>query len=295
VGGFAGAQLAGVSFGALGPYALMAAAAGLLLASMGVVWIARRRGPCARTEDCPELAPVKDSRDGIQMVLSSRYLSLIAAMLVLLNMVNTTGEFVLSKLAVEHASRVAATPEGREQVLGSFYAGYYGWTTLIGAIVQILLAARVLRWAGVAGALLILPVIALGGYAAFATVPALAIAKFTKVLENSTEYSIANTARHALLLPAPRETKYKAKTTLETFFVRAGDVLQAGVVAIGSELALGVTQYAWINVGLAGLLLVVVAALYREHRKVSAPNASGEEPARRRAPAARPRLCLGRC
>jgi AAA family ATP:ADP antiporter len=271
VGGFAGAQLASATFRSLGPYALMLAAAGLLLVSLLLVALAPRFGACRREKDCLAPEPVKGGRDGLQLVLSSRYLSLIAAMVVLLNMVNTTGEFVLSKLAVEQAALVAVAPEAREQFLGSFYAGYYTWTTLMGALVQVLLAARVLRWAGAGGALLILPVIALGGYAAFAAVPALAIAKFTKVLENSAEYSIANTARHALLLPANREAKYKAKAAIETFFVRAGDVLQAGVVMLGSQLALNVAQYAWVNVGLATLWLAVVAALYREHRRVSAP------------------------
>ena len=43
----------------------------------------------------------------------------------------------------------------------------------------------------------------------------LTIALTTKIFENSTDYSIENTARHALFLPVSREAKYKAKTAID--------------------------------------------------------------------------------
>ena len=49
-----------------------------------------------------------------------------------------------------------------------------------------------------------------------------------KILDNSSDYSIQNTARQALFLPTSREAKYKAKAAIDAFFMRFGDVLQAG-------------------------------------------------------------------
>ena len=73
-----------------------------------------------------------------------------------------------------------------------------------------------------------------------------------KVADNSLDYSLGNTTRQALWLPTSREAKYKAKQAMDTFFVRAGDVAQAGLVFAGERLALTVPAFAAINVVLAG-------------------------------------------
>ena len=59
-----------------------------------------------------------------------------------------------------------------------------------------------------------------------------------KVADNSIDYSLGNTTKQALWLPTSREAKYKAKQAVDSFFVRAGDVMQAGVVFAGERLAL---------------------------------------------------------
>ena len=61
--------------------------------------------------------------------------------------------------------------------------------------------------------------------------PLLAVVRVAKVCENGTDYSLNNTVRHSLFLPTSREAKYKAKQAIDTFFWRAGDLLQAGVSA----------------------------------------------------------------
>ena len=69
-----------------------------------------------------------------------------------------------------------------------------------------------------------------------------------KVADNSLDYSLGNTTKQALWLPTSREAKYKAKQAVDSFFVRAGDVLQAGVVFTGERLAFAVPTFAAINV-----------------------------------------------
>ncbi len=64
-----------------------------------------------------------------------------------------------------------------------------------------------------------------------------------KIAENSTDYSVNNTAKQMIWLPTSREEKYKAKQAIDTFFVRSGDMLAAGVVFLGTHgLALGVRR-----------------------------------------------------
>jgi AAA family ATP:ADP antiporter len=122
---------------------------------------------------------------------------------------------------------------------------------------------------GVRAALFILPVIAFGGYALALVLPVFGIVKTVKVLENSTDYSIQNTARQALFLLTSREAKYKAKVAIDTFFARSGDVLAALLVLIGPALALTMQHYAALNLFFVAIWLVLVAAIWREHKRLS--------------------------
>jgi AAA family ATP:ADP antiporter len=123
----------------------------------------------------------------------------------------------------------------------------------------------------VAGALFILPIIALGAYSLVALGASFAVIRIAKMAENSTDYSLMNTTKQMLWLPTSRDEKYKAKQAIDTFFVRAGDVIAAAIVFGGTTwLALGVHGF-----GIANMLFVLVwlglaALLLRENRAVTA-------------------------
>jgi hypothetical protein len=86
-----------------------------------------------------------------------------------------------------------------------------------------------------------------------------AVVRWIKTAENATDYSLMNTARQMLWLPTTREEKYKAKQAIDTFFVRGGDVLSAGVVYLGTAiLHLTVPQFATVNIVMT-LLWIVLA------------------------------------
>jgi AAA family ATP:ADP antiporter len=138
-------------------------------------------------------------------------------------------------------------------------------------IFQAFLVSRVIKLIGVRGSLFVLPLIALTSYTLMAFVPIFSIIRIAKILENSADYSIQNTARHALFLPTSREAKYKAKQAIDSFFVRLGDMLQAGVVFVGTELVtLSVRAFAIINIVFVLVTLVIVAGIYREHKRLTA-------------------------
>ncbi len=91
--------------------------------------------------------------------------------------------------------------------------------------------------------------------------PSVRLMGLLKVADNSIDYSLGNTTKQALWLPTSREAKYKAKQAVDSFFVRAGDVIQAGIVFIGERLLLTVPAFAAINVVLVGAWLTVVVML----------------------------------
>ena len=93
--------------------------------------------------------------------------------------------------------------------------------------------------------------------------------QWTKIFENSTDYSIQNTTRQALFLPTSREAKYKAKQAIDSFFVRFGDMLQAGVVYVGVQVALSVRGFAIVNLILIGVWVLIVVGIRHEHKKMT--------------------------
>ena len=177
-------------------------------------------------------------------MLKDRYLLWIAVLIVLLNVVNTTGGYVLNRLIVQEAvarfgTDPSAIPASR-QFVTAFSGSIIATVNLVGFLLQLFVTSRVIRFMGVRGALFILPVLALVNYSIIAVAPILAVVRIGKILENSTDYSIQNTLRQALFLPTSREAKYKAKAAIDTFFTRAGDVVSAGFVGLGQATGLGV-------------------------------------------------------
>jgi ATP:ADP antiporter, AAA family len=199
---------------------------------------------------------------------------------VLLNVVNTSGEFLLGKLVVAEAARAfpdAVTMVGeRQKFIGEFYGEFFGWVNVIGLVLQTFFVSRIFKAIGPGGALFILPTIALTGYSVILVAPVLGLVRVLKTLDNSTDYSIQNTARQALFLPTSREAKYKAKAAIDAFFMRFGDVLQAGIVYGGTALGFALSSFAAVNVGFTVVWFFIAAALAREYKKRSA-KPSGKE------------------
>lgn len=267
LGALAGARIASVFFKSLGVDSLLLLSGAIILGSLLLTWRANRSACAACEQQRVNDESRVGTRGAFQIIASDRYLGLIALMVVLLNVVNTGGEYVLSKLVVANAMEVAAAAAdpvaAKQAFIGEFYGTYYTWVGIGGLVLQAFLVSRVFRWVGVQGALFFLPAIALGGYGLLAILPALTIAMTTKVFENSTDYSIQNTARHALFLPVSREAKYKAKTAIDTFFYRTGDLTQAAIVWAGTSMAFTTRHYALTNMAFVVVWLGVTVLLSR--------------------------------
>ncbi len=267
VGAVAGALLAAplVKSGKLGPYSVMPIAAVVLLVCLSLMLAVNKR---EKRSAAPEVARQSEqplgTAGGFQLILEDRYLFWIAVLIVLLNVVNSVGEYTLGRLVVAEAAKAGGDPK---VFISQFYSGFYTVVNLLGVLLQAVATSRVFRYAGVRGALFILPVLALVSYSVMAVAPILAVVRWTKNLENSTDYSIMNTVRQALWLPTSREAKYKAKAAIDAFFMRAGDVLQAGIVFVGTAIGAGISGFAWLNVALTAAWLVAAGRIAAEHRK----------------------------
>jgi AAA family ATP:ADP antiporter len=276
LGAFAGSGLTALGFAGIGAYNLMLIAAVGLLVPVALTIVVHRReqlhgsAGAARKEQASE--PI-GKRGGFELVLKDRYLFLIAMLVLAFNLVNTLGGFILNTMITQEAAdRVAQGLAGgldQRELIGTMAGQVQTWVNLGAFLRQTFVVSRIFKYVGVRGALFVLPLVALGGYASIALFPIYAVVQWTKIFENSTDYSVQNTTRHALFLPTSREAKYKAKQAIDSFFLRTGDMLSAAVVFAGTALAFSVRQYALLNVVVVGVGIVLALLIAREHRKLA--------------------------
>ena len=291
LGALAGAKSAQLTVAALTPIGLMLVATALLAVTVLIAGPAGRAvpdGSRAIAADHGTRAPPR-LLGGIGLVLRDRYLLLIALLVVLLNWINTTGEFILADYVQRDAvERVAASGGALDKgtLIAAFYGNFQFWVTMVGLLIQLFLVARIYRYVGVRGALVIHPVVVAIGYGLLALAPVLGgfvpiftLIRMVKIAENSMDYSLMNTTRQALFLPVDRDAKYEGKTAIDTFFWRFGDLIQAGVVFAGLNwMGWGASQFALLNLVLALAWIWLAVAIGREFARKAKENVTNVAP-----------------
>jgi ATP:ADP antiporter, AAA family len=291
LGAILGPKLASALFEPFGPYLLMLVTAGLLgicLIFPNIVNAMERSGGRV-AEKASDAAQPLAKGGAFRLVIGKLYLLLIAVLMIVSNLVNTNGEFILGKTVTQQAQRLADSPpaatakvdmarasteeeKGKKvrDFIARFYGDFFFTVNLISALAQLFLVSRVMKFSGVPASLFFLPIISLTAYSAISIIPALGFIRLAKIVENSTDYSLQNTARQALFLPTSREEKYTAKAAIDTFFVRTGDVLSTGLVFLTIQLSLSVQVLSLINVFLVVLWLLLVFKIGRNYGTLAA-------------------------
>lgn len=256
-----GSKIAAVLFDSgMKPHLILQVSTVLLMCSMAVYWFALKM----RSRNTKQAVPEKklSAVNGFSLILRSKYLLLLAALLLVLNIVNTTGEFILSSKVVEAASSAA----DKKAFIGAFYGDFFFLVNIVAFVVQALMVSRIVKYWGINGIILIPVFISLGAYSVIGAGAGLALIRWMKVAENSSDYSIMNTARAMVWLPTNREEKYKGKQTVDTFVVRFGDVISAGVVFLGTEwIKLSIAGFARANIVFVAIWFAIAILLLREY------------------------------
>jgi len=250
----------------LGAQHLLLGGAGVLLLCVLIAELLNRRADRTQTKaEAAAAAKPLGKESGFHMIFHDRYLLLIALLTVLLNIVNNSGEYLFGRYVVETAKQVygagADAAALRENFIGATYSHYFSAINLVGFLLQMFAVSRVFKYMGVAKALFIHPVVAGAGYLFLLRAPSFNFMRWLKIADNSLDYSLGNATKQALWLPTSREAKYKAKVAVDSFFMRAGDVVQAGIVFMGELLAITVPGFAALNVVLVGGWLTVAGLL----------------------------------
>lgn len=270
VGALAGTRLAKALM-PYGSWALMGGAVVILLVCVTLIaWVERRaaRNPQKVDEAHPD-EPLS-TEGAFHLLARDKYLLFIAGMAVVLNWVNTSGEYLLDRTLLLAANEPLAPGVTQQTFIGAFKADYFAWYNMLGVLMQLFAVSRVLRYVGVRRALLFMPAFALIGYGAAAFFPVLAVVRLVKIGENSLQYSLQDTTRHALFLVTSRVEKFVGKTAVDTIAVRLGSIAAAVMVFFGTRAGMSLRAFAVLNAVLTVVWVAFVIAIGKEHRRRSA-------------------------
>jgi AAA family ATP:ADP antiporter len=223
-GGLVGPFLAGQLAVPLGTLNLLPLSAGLLASSLifmtAVLRWQRQFGTGVRGAQAD--SPLGGAAlGGFRQLLRSPYLLGIALFVVLVSWANTF--LYLQQQAL--VARAFATSNERTR----FFSTIDFLVQALALLIQIFVFGRLFKRVGLRVMLASVPALMIVGYALYALVPAFAILVPVFALRRVGEYAITRPCRDSLFTVVSREEKYKAKSLIDTFIYRAGDVSSASV------------------------------------------------------------------
>jgi ATP/ADP translocase len=196
---------------------------------------ARRRGAAETSDGLGQL---------VRLVRRSPLLSYTVGIIAVTVATTTLVDFQFKTISA------ATFPE--KEALTSFLAAFYGRVSLAALIVQAFLSYRLLRYVGVGGVVLALPLGLLAGSAYMLAAPGLLAAVLLRGADRTFSYSLDKTGRELLFLPIPLDVKKRVKVFIDVFVDRWARGL-AGALLLLLVAVLGVSA--------RGLSVVVMALL----------------------------------
>jgi AAA family ATP:ADP antiporter len=169
--------------------------------------------PRERKAESPAAPRTNPALEGAKLVFASRYLMAITAVVFL---------YELTSQILDYQFKTASQAFESITETQAFIGGVYTAGGVLSVIVQFFLVSFVIRKCGITTALLVLPVsMALASGVYFVT-PVLTAAALLAISDNAFAYSMNQTARETLYVPAGEDVKYKARAFANMFVQRFG-------------------------------------------------------------------------
>jgi AAA family ATP:ADP antiporter len=282
-GAVAGAWIADKLF-RIGAFRLMLLAGAVLMASLALTYIVNRREglrvqrarESSEEKDKPARVEPLGGANGFSLLIHDNYLILFAIMILVLNIVTKTGDYVFDRKIIAAAHDAGQVTHAQASLfIGQYKARYFEWVNGVGLFLQLFVVSRIIKYLGLRVALVVMPLASLIGYGAAFVVPLLSVLFVARAVESGLDYSLSNTTRQALWLVTSREDKYKAKQVVDSFVVRVGDAMSAGVVWVGSHLHLELPIFVVVNIALCLAWLASAVFLGRRYNERTSQPAPG--------------------
>jgi ATP:ADP antiporter, AAA family len=199
--------------------------------------------------------------EGATHIARSPYLLALAAFLIIYTITNTWAYFQQSDLTGHHLHDRAART--------SFLANIDIAVNTITVLIQIFLTGRLMKWFGVGITLVLMPLLSGVGFAAIGFAPILTVLATFQILRRATGFALLRPAREVLFTVLRREDKYKAKSLIDTFGYRLGDITGAWSYPLMQWLGLGLVGISWVAVPFAAIWCVLSIWLGRKQRQLA--------------------------
>lgn len=200
---------------------------------------------------------------GIRAILANRYLMLIAAIILLAQLVSPLIEYQFLK-----------TVEGsflEREARTAFLSMFFSLLGMVSIGVNLLLTPLIHRCFGAIAGLLIQPLSIALCSLAFLFTPSLFWGGGLKISDRGLSYSINRASKELLYIPIDTVMIYQAKAWIDMFGYRLFKIL-GSIVILGWTRWLpdtpSVSQIGWINLGICLMWLVVILAMRREYIKL---------------------------
>ena len=188
--------------------------------------------PGAPPSESPHQPVLGNPFSGLTRVLASPYLLGISAFVILLATASTF-------LYFEQARLVAETFTERNEQISVF--GLIDFSVqALSLLAQLFITGRIAQRFGIRALLAGVPLLVCLGFIGLALAPTFAMLAALMIVRRVGEYAFVRPGREMLFAPLDAETKYKAKTFIDTVVYRAGDAVSAWAKALLDLLANGV-------------------------------------------------------
>lgn len=222
LGAIVGSGLTGMLAPRVGPVHLLLLAAvlleGAVLAQRRLVRSMPASVASAAADDVP---PGRGTWSGMRTVFRSPYLLGIGAFLLLMAISATFLYFEQARIAR------ASFPDPGDRT--AFFARIDLWVNGLALATQLAWSGRLISAIGLGRSLSILPATSLGAFVALAGAPTAATLTVVQTLRRAADYAVTRPSREVLFTVLDREAKYSSKNFIDTFVLRAGDALGAGI------------------------------------------------------------------
>jgi ATP:ADP antiporter, AAA family len=186
---------------------------------------------------------------GVTLILRSPYLLGIALFVVMISIVNTFLYFEQLRLVEINYPEIT----DRTRVFARF-----DWVVqLLTVISQIFLTGRIAQRFGVVALVTVVPLIMVGGFVALALSGTLAVLAVVVIGRRAMEYAFVRPGREMLWSPLDKESKYKAKSTIDVPVYRGADALSAQVNKALEAIGFGPSSLALLGAAVAAVWAVI--------------------------------------
>jgi AAA family ATP:ADP antiporter len=219
-----------------------------------------------------EHAGVRDNGNGgdgahgdWRAILRHRYLFLIAAILLLAQIVEPLVEYQFMKV-------VEASIAGREERT-AYLGAFFSVMSAVAIGINLLITPLVHRWLGALGGLFAQPLAVIAGSFWYMTQATLQAGAFLKIADRGLSYSINRASKELLYVPIDPLLIFRAKAWIDMFGYRLFKVLGSLLILLLTQWlpwTIGAAQLGWLVLAVCVIWMLALARLGGEYRGILA-------------------------